>query len=209
MFLKTLSDNAPDQLLLATANSKAVTQWSSEQQLVVYQEFSANNKRDIWLLPMTSGAERKPFAFLQTAADELFGQLSPDGHWMAYTSDERGRREVYVRPFPHAAGRWLISTIGGEQPRWRSDGAELFFEAADGKLTAVSVHAAPGPTPAFAVGAPEALFDAHLTSSENGAQYQYAVARDGKRFLVATDKAASTTARPLTVVLNWQRGLPN
>ena len=71
----------------------------------------------------------------------MFGQLSPDSHWMAFTSDRSGRREVYVRPFPAGEGEWTISIAGGEQPRWRADGKELFFEAADGKMMAVPVKA--------------------------------------------------------------------
>jgi Tol biopolymer transport system component len=64
----------------------------------------------------------------------MFGQLSPDSHWMAFTSDRSGRREVYVRPFPPGEGEWTISIAGGEEPRWRGDGKELFFEAADRKM---------------------------------------------------------------------------
>ena len=75
--------------------------------------------------------DRKPIPFLQTEFNELKGQLSPDNHWMAYTSDESGQREVYVRPFPVSDGKWRISTAGGEQPRWRGDGKELFFVGAD------------------------------------------------------------------------------
>jgi hypothetical protein len=66
--------------------------------------------------------DRKPFAFLQTEFNETHGQLSPDSQWMAYTSDESGQREVYVRAFPSGDGKWKISTTGGEQPRWRGDG---------------------------------------------------------------------------------------
>ena len=75
----------------------------------------------------------------RTEFDELFGQLSPDSHWMAFTSDRSGRREVYVRPFPPGEGEWTISIAGGQGPRWRGDGKELFFEAADGKMMAVPV----------------------------------------------------------------------
>jgi eukaryotic-like serine/threonine-protein kinase len=76
---------------------------------------------------------------------------------MAFTSDRSGRREVYVRPFPPGEGEWTISLSGGEQPRWRGDGKELFFEAADGKMMAVPVKAATGTKPSFEAGAPLAL----------------------------------------------------
>ena len=76
---------------------------------------------------------RKPIPFLTTEADEFMGQLSPDSHWMAFTSDRSGRPEVYVRPFPSGEGEWIISVAGGRAPRWRGDGNELYFIAADGK----------------------------------------------------------------------------
>jgi hypothetical protein len=122
---------------------------------------------------------------------------------MAYTSDESGQKEVYVRPFPPAEGRWKISTAGGEQPRWRGDGKELFYVAADGKLTAVPVKAWAGPKPSFEPGTPMALFDPHIT---NTAQlFQYDVTADGKRFLVDTNVATASSV-PLTVVVNWNTG---
>ena len=148
--------------------------------------------------------ERKPVPFLQTEFNELMGQLSPDSHWMAYTSDQSGRREVYVRPFPPGEGQWPISVAGGQSPRWRGDGKELFFEAADGKMMAVPVKAGAGPKPAFEAGKPVALFDAHLAHDANDAFFQYDVTADGKRFLITTTAGAGGPASPpLTAVVNW------
>jgi hypothetical protein len=144
------------------------------------------------------GGDRKPDIFLQTEFNEAYGQLSPDGHWMAFTSD--------VRPFPKAEGEWKISISGGEQPRWSGDGKELFFVAADGKMTAVRVKAAPGPKPSFDAGTPEPLFDAHMAVSQISREFQYDVTADGKRFLINTKVAASSTA-PLTVMVNWLAGV--
>jgi Tol biopolymer transport system component len=107
-----------------------------------------------------SEKDRKAVSFLQTEFNETMAQLSPDSHWMAYTSDQSGRREVYVRPFPRAEGEWTISVAGGEQPRWRGDGKELFFVAEDGKMMAVPVKASAGPKPRFEAGRPVALFEA-------------------------------------------------
>ena len=205
LFQKTASAGGQDKLLIATGNSKAPTQWSRDGKIIVYQEFDPKTKRNIWVLPMDAGAAGKPILFLETAFDELLGQLSPDGHWMAYTSDESGRREVYVRQFPAAEGQWKISIAGGEQPRWRGDGKELFFEAADGKMTAVSVNAVAGSQTSFSAGSPQALFEAHLSRTENGAQFQYDVTADGKRFLVNSEASASPThsTPSLTVMVNW------
>ena len=124
---------------------------------------------------------------------------------MAYTSNESGQREVYVRQFPPSAGKWRISTAGGEQPRWRGDGKELFFVAADGKMTAVAVKAVAGPKPSFEPGTPVPLFETHIGDGSGHVAFQYDVTADGKRFVVATTVVAS--APPLTMVINWTAGL--
>jgi len=84
---------------------------------------------------------------------------------MAFTSDRTGRREVYVRPFPPGEGEWTISIAGGQQPRWRGDGKELFFVAADGKIMAVAVKPVGGARASFEAGSPVELFDAHIVNS--------------------------------------------
>ncbi len=120
---------------------------------------------------------------------------------MAYTSDESGRSEVYVRPFPPAAsGKWPISTTGGEAPRWRPDGKELFYLTLDGKLMAVKVTASGGSPPVFQAGAPEMLFQTRVTAMFAG--FRYDVAPDGKRFLIVSTRGEALLA-PLTVVVNW------
>jgi len=155
-----------------------------------------------------SVADRKPVLFLQSEFNEFQGQLSPDSRWMAYTSDESGLREVYVRPFPSGDGKWKISTAGGEQSRWRGDGKELFYTAADGKMTAVQVKTAPGSKSSFDWGVPVPLFDSHIVpaGSIGGVSSQYDVTADGKRFLVVTSGAGASSP-PLTVVVNWIAGL--
>ena len=92
---------------------------------------------DLWVLPLTS--DRKPFPVLQTMFDETEGQFSPDGRWIAYVSNESGRPEVDVQPFPAPGGKWQISTMGGSQVRWRSDGRELYYLAPDGRLMAAAI----------------------------------------------------------------------
>ncbi|HEV2201501.1 MAG TPA: hypothetical protein VGR73_16905 [Bryobacteraceae bacterium] len=133
----------------------------------------------------------------------MFGQLSPDSRWMAFTSDRSGRREVYVRPFPPGDGEWTISIAGGEQPRWRGDGKELFFVAADGKMMAVPVKAVAGTKPSFEAGTPVALFDAHMAQASINNLIEYDVTADGKRFLITTASGAGAASPPLTVVTNW------
>jgi Tol biopolymer transport system component len=147
--------------------------------------------------------DRKPIPFLQTPFNESQGQFSPDGHWIAYSSDESGRHEVYVRPFPPGPGKWKISISGGEFPRWRRDGKELFYLSPDRKLMAAPVKAGPGAQPVFEVAVPLALFEVRVPATIPGHNsFVYAVAADGKRFLVNTSPSEAAET-PLTVIVNW------
>lgn len=194
-----------DELLFSTPYTKVPNQWSRDDRFIVYSERDPRTNWDLWVLPVGEGSDRKPIPFLQSGFNELYGQISPDGRWMAYTSDESGQREVYVRPFPASDYKARISTAGGEQPRWRADGKELFFVQADGKITAVPVKAAAGPKPSFEPGAPVPLFESHIGEGSGHVAFQYDVTANGKRFLVATTAAGATS--PLTVVVNWSAGL--
>jgi Tol biopolymer transport system component len=199
IYQRALGLSAQEELLVSSPNSKAPTDWAKG--FLVYQEFNPKTKRDIWVLPIESGLPGKPIAFLQTPSDELLGRLSPDGRWMAYTSDISGRLEVWVRAFPSADHETQVSTVGGQQPLWSGDGKELFFEAGDGKMTVVAANTAGS---SFKPGAPQPLFDMNMAQTENGAQFQYGVTADGKRFLIA---GAAPSTRQLTVVVNWRAGL--
>jgi len=207
LYWRASNGSGQDEVLLSTPDGKMVNQWSRDGRFIVYAEQDPKTKWDVSYLPM--GEDRKPsgkpMPFAHSEFNEIQGQLSPDSRWMAYTSDVSGQREVYVQPFPSADNELRISTAGGTQPRWRGDGKELFYVTPDGKLTAVAVTVSPGPKPSLKAGAPVALFDAHLSS---GTQYfNYDVTADGKRFLVATNPSANSTAGPatppLTVRVNW------
>jgi hypothetical protein len=143
--------------------------------------------------------ERKASVFLSTPFNEVQGRFSPNGRWMAYASDESGRFEVYVRPFPAASGQTLISIAGGMQPEWRRDGKELFYISTDGKLTAVPVTT---DGDMFTAGTPRALFDVDVPEPSAPYPSDYAVTADGQRFFVNT--VVDQPTRPaLTVILNW------
>jgi Tol biopolymer transport system component len=153
---------------------------------------------DLWVLPEGTHV---PFVFLKTDANELWGQFSPDGRWVAYQSNETGRYEIYVRPFPSPGGPFPISTSGGVYPRWSHDGKELYFIAPDAKMMAVPIRATATSVDA---GAPTALFQTRrLGGGMNviGRSHQYDVARDG-RFLINVETESS--APPLTLLLNWK-----
>ena len=205
LYQRSSSGSGQDELLLQGEISPWPSQWSRDGRYIVYFEVGTKNKRDIWFLP--TGANRKGIPFLTTEADEFMGQLSPDSHWMAFTSDRSDRREVYVRPFPSGDGEWPISLAGGQAPRWRGDGEELYFIAANGKMIAVPVkRAIPGPKPSFEAGAPVELFDAHLAHAGLDTLFEYDVTADGKRFLIDTGPPGATSVQ-LTVVTNWAAGL--
>jgi serine/threonine protein kinase len=213
LYQKPTSGSGQDEALLPpittalpVTSNRSADQWSRDGRFIVYSEVASNGKQDLWVLPLGSG-DRKPTPFLKTEFDELHGQLSPDSAWMAYASDETGQREVYVRAFPSGEGVRRISIAGGDQPRWRRDGKELFFAGADGRMMVVPIKAVTGPKPSFEPGPPVPLFESHVinTPSTSGV-FQYDVTRDGKRFLVVTDNLAAANS-PLTVVVNWYAGL--
>jgi hypothetical protein len=122
---------------------------------------------------------------------------------MAYTSDESGQREVYVRPFPAGDRRWRISTAGGVEPHWRGDGNELFFVTLDGRIMAIPLKAIAGPKPSFEPGTAASLFETHLDIA--GVAFRYDVTSDGTLFFIETN-ATSAPAR-LTVWANWLAAL--
>jgi Tol biopolymer transport system component/predicted Ser/Thr protein kinase len=212
LYKKSANGSGKDEALLTPipvvfpiTSNRAPSQWSRDGRFIVYSEAAANGKLGLWVLPVESG-DRKPFAFLKTGFEELHGQLSPDSRWMAYASDETGRREVYVRPFQSGERGWRISISGGDQPRWRGDGKELFYVAVDGKMMAASMRAVPGSKPSLELSTPVALFESHIMNGPGTrGVFQYDVTADGKRFLVVTNIVAASSP-PLTVVVNWAVG---
>jgi len=202
LYVSAANGTGAPEAWVKSENIKHVTQCSPDGRFLIYDEHNGAQMQDLWILPVNPPARgpRKPIPFLTTSADETAGQFSPDGKWVAYSSDETGRREVYVREFAPdrvpavGAGKWLVSTAGGDKPRWRHDGRELFYLALDRKMTAVPVKLAP----AFEPGIPVPLFDVDVTGF-----VPYDVSADG-RFLINTPIAASATASsPITVILNW------
>jgi Tol biopolymer transport system component len=142
-------------------------------------------------------------AFVKVPATVKNGQFSPDGKWVAYASNESSKWEIYVTSFPEAHGKWQVSSAGGTQPRWRGDGKELFYLAADGKMMAVPVT--PGAN--FDAGTPVTLFQANarelVATSE---RVTYDVTKDGQRFLINT-QVKNEDRQPMSVVLNWAADL--
>ena len=128
--------------------------------------------------------------------------FSPDGRWVAYTSNEGGHRDVYVEAFPASGARWQISNGGGTDPAWRKDGAELFYVAVDRNLMAVPIKTGDR---SIEQGVPQRLFP---VSEGPGVELrdEYAAAADGQRFLVSQPAGQGAVA-PITVILNWTESL--
>ena len=191
--------------MLLTATRKTPTQWTTDGKLIVYSDTDPKTKADIWTLPMENGKPGTPAVFLHSEFVEDRGQLSPDGNWMTYTSNESGRDEVYVRAFPSGEEQKKLSAAGGQESKWRSDGKELYFTAADGKMMAVPIKIGPGAKPLLEPGAPQVLFPAPPLAHYGQSGFAYDVTPDGKRFLLATvaDNAGSSTG--LNVIVNWDK----
>jgi Tol biopolymer transport system component len=198
LYSKDLSGAGNEELLLKTAQFSIPTDWSRDGRFILFTQ-QGPKTADMWVLPLFG--DRKPVPVLQTEFNEDDGTFSPNGRWIAYTSDESGRPEIYVRSFTEGGmgipGKWQISTAGGGLARWGSDGKELFFEALDRKMMTAPVNTGAR----FAAGIPVVLFDTH----EPGAA-PYGVRPDGQRFLIirTLDEGA---ARPVNICLNWLAGM--
>ena len=186
-----------DDVIDTSPVNKYPTSWSADGRFLLYNstESTPRTGNDLWVMPLFG--DRKPRAFLQTAFLETRAQFGPDGRWVAYQSNESGRNEVYVAPFPGPGGKWQVSTAGGGSPRWRRDGTELFYVALDGKLMAAAVSSR-GST--FDVGAVRALFNGRMRDQLLGIPYD--VTADGQRFLVNT-LVEQTAPSSITLVVNW------
>jgi hypothetical protein len=191
------------QLQLHTVGNVVPSDWSPDSRYIIYCGPTIATRYDLWLLPLAGApGDKKLVTFLNSPADEMQANFSPDGRFVAYTSNEPGRFEVYVQTFPRSDGKWQISTNGGYEPRWRRDGRELYYLSEDRKLMAVPVSTAGG----FEAGVPRPLFQTRVPTGLSVFRTNYVPTRDGSRFLINTQTADSGPA-PITVVLNWTAGL--
>ena len=200
LYVKNAS-GGPEQLLLQTGHRVTPSDWSRDGKYLLFTDLDPKTRGDIWYLPLdASGKPGGVVAFLKTEFNESQGQFSPDGHWVAYVSDESGQYEVYMRPFPSGSATTRISSSGGKEPRWRADGKELYYLSESGFM-AVSVRSRPGGP--LQAGVPEALFDLqsrHVIPEGNF--FSYSPSADGQRFLT---KILPEAALPtLNVVTNWE-----
>ena len=192
LYLKNADGSGSDEEIAAGGSSQFnPLDWSRDGKYILLRK--ANQ---LWYL---AWANRVAKPLSQSNSVVRGAQFSPDGRWVAYASNESGSMEVYVSPFPGMASRWQVSSGGGQEPRWRKDGKELFYLSPDGKLMAASV--ATGAS--FEASSPVALFQTHRRQSMSSQDlFSYAVGNDGKKFLIAT-KVDENNNAPLSILLNW------
>ncbi len=169
--------------------------WSPDGQLLAFIEGSPTTGVDIWVLRLS---DRKAQPFLRTQFTEGGPRFSPDGRWLVYVSDESGRYEIYVQPYPGPGGKWQISTEGGTEPVWNRNGRELFYRSGN-KMMAVDIATQPG----FTAGKPRMLFRGQYVPTVTTLP-NYDVSPDGQRFLMLKSTESSEAApTQINVVQNW------
>ena len=183
LYLKLADNTRNEDLLLESDLPVMPMDWSPDGKLIVYWTSDAKTAGDIWAIP--AAGEKKPIAILQTMFDERNPQVSPDGKWIAYSSNETGRSEIYIRSFPEGPAKIQVSVNGGVYPRWRHDGKELFFMnlISIGEMMASDIRTSGS---SIQREVPHRLFQSLFVSSMHpGGQYQaYSVTGNGQRFLI-------------------------
>jgi Tol biopolymer transport system component len=202
LYVQAVTGNAAakPELLLKSPFQKYPTDWSRDGRYLLFGVLTPGTRSDVWMLSM---ADRRAAPLIQTVYSEGYPALSPDGRWLAFQSDERGRGEVYVEPFEPESRthrRWQVSQGGGGLPRWRADCNEIFYLTAAGRMMAAPVHAAASE---FQFDPAQMLFQTRpIPQTWN----LFDVAPDGQRFLMNLP-LEWPSASPITVVTNWTEKL--
>ncbi|HET9385674.1 MAG TPA: protein kinase, partial [Gemmatimonadales bacterium] len=199
LYRRLANGGGDDELVFTSERNKVLTDWTADGRFLIFDE-TTDTASDLGYVAVSG--DRKGISYLKTPFNEQNGHVSPDGRWIAYQSDESGRYEVYVRPFPDAqggGGKWQISNEGGSDPRWSRDGKELFYFAGDDTLSSTTVV---GDSSGFRRMQTEPLFRVTRTANRTN----YSMTPDGRRFLVNTLVQSANDAT-ITVVLNWTQAL--
>jgi eukaryotic-like serine/threonine-protein kinase len=197
LFIKNSSGTETEAPFFKTDEIITPDNWSADGRFIMFQSIGLKTNWDLWIIP--AEGERKPSVFLKTEFNEENARFSPDGRWVAYQSDESGKNEVYVRPFPTGSGKWQVSTNGGQFPMWRRDGRELFYYTVDGSVLSAEVN---GAGAMFTVGNVQPLFNVPVSIGSLLSD----VSADGQRFLMFPVVGAQSVP-PLTLVTNWDKEL--
>jgi hypothetical protein len=195
LFWQLADGSGAPERLARNERAQAPTSWSPNGQLLAFEQTSLTTRWDIWVLRIS---DRKAEPFLVTPFNEGAPQFSPDGHWLAYVSDESGRFETYVQPYP-AGGKTPISTDGGTEPVWNRNGRELFYRSGN-KMMAVDIAT----QPSFTASKPRLIFEGPYVLTGT-TMPEYDVSSDGQHFLMLKPEPAAPTQ--INVVLNWSEEL--
>jgi Tol biopolymer transport system component len=206
LFSRNTNGTGSEERLIESHDTLIAHDWSPDGRFLLYSlisnDLSLRTRPNLWLLPMAG--DRKPVPFLTTPFREGPSQFSLDGKWIAYSSDESGRNEVYVQSFPPTGIKWQVSSTGGDWVRWRSGANELFYISPNRAVMSVAARTVSG---SLEFGTPSALFAIPVTPDDPGAvPYSYDVMPDGQRFLTLAP-VADIEDPPMTVILNWQAEL--
>jgi serine/threonine-protein kinase len=193
LFERTADASREEERLSSSDNLQTPGSFSADGKAFVFSVADPITASDIW----TMGIDRKAVPLLNVPGFQSDPQLSPDGRWLAYVSDESGRNEIYVQPFPKLDGKWKVSIDGGVEPRWSRNGRELFYRNGLGMF---SVSVQPGSI--FTAAVPRLLFEGSYEFSGTAVS-AYDVAPDGKRFLMVQSADDAKPATEIRVVLNW------
>jgi len=197
LYRTRIDDQKTEERLTTSANSQEPSSWSPDGRTIVFTEFDPVSVSDIWVVTLDGGPRARPF--LKTQFSEGYAQFSPDGRWLAYESNESGRFEVYVRPFPQGDPKVAVSAEGGFSPMWSPRGGELFYLSSSNKMMAVTVTTGAD----FRAEKPRPLFDS--------SRYDvvYGVSPDARRFLIMPLNPAEAAPTRINLVLNWLTELRN
>ena len=193
IYRKDAAGGSDEEVVFSVENMGAIMTSISPDGLHALADVNAGSGTgaDIWVVPLVEDAE--PVVFLDSPFLEFDGRFSPDGRFVAYSSTQSGRVEVYVRPYPPASGQWQVSTNGGTEPQWSDDGRELYYLTLEQELVVVPLST----TPTFEPGVPQTLFELRVGSRS---RHNYDVVGN-QRFLVSVQDDQDLV--PTTITLNW------
>jgi serine/threonine protein kinase len=198
IYQKSAGGAGNDELLFQSLSAKFPTSWSEDGRLIMFENWGLKTKAGLWVLSLPDKQVKE--VLQATAYDYFQGQISPDGKFVAYTSNESAQNEVYVQPITATGEKWRISSNGGSAAIWRKDGKELFYLTDDGKVMSVEIKS----SQPFEIGVPRQLFQTAIKNTRHGLCYY--PSRDGQRFLINTFVESNNPA-PMTIVINWPSDL--
>jgi dipeptidyl aminopeptidase/acylaminoacyl peptidase len=208
MYIKTITGAGTEEPLVEAEGQRLPADWSADGRYLLFEDREPRGARNVTASILPLFGDRKPIAFFRRGTENGEERFSPDSQWIAFSAEDSGRSEIYLAPVSGAGSRSQVSNAGGDHPRWRRDGKELFYLAPDGKIMAVEVKVAGNGI--LEAGTPRPLFETKVTAgsgqpalgrSSGSTPPLFDVAPDG-RFLIVTPVAGEAPP-PITLLVNW------